>query len=68
MFGYNEEELIGRKVTILVPPPFNKHHDDFIFRYQTTKKSNIIGRERKVFGSHKSGYIFPISLTARVLP
>ena len=30
MFGYNEDELIGRKVTILMPRPWNDHHDDFI--------------------------------------
>lgn len=68
MFGYNEDELIGRKVTILVPPPYNKHHDDFILRYQSVSKSNIIGREKAVFGQHKSGYVFPITLAARVLP
>ena len=34
LFGYNEEELIGRKVTILMPPPYNKHHDNLILRYQ----------------------------------
>ena len=39
MFGYNEDELIGRKVTILVPPPFFQSHDEFILRYQSTKKA-----------------------------
>ena len=33
MFGYNEDELVGRKVNILVPPPFTSFHDDFIMRY-----------------------------------
>lgn len=68
LFGYNEDELIGRKITILVPPPYNKHHDDFILRYEETGEINVIGREKLVFGMHKSQYIFPIWLNVWVFP
>lgn len=33
MFGYNEDELIGRSIKTLVPPPYQKYHDEFIQRY-----------------------------------
>ena len=46
MFGYNEDELIGRPVKTLVPLPYSKQHDEFIIRYQATGRGKIIGRER----------------------
>ena len=60
MFGYNEDELVGRKVNIFMSPPYNNDHEHFITNYETTYESNVIESERKVYGMHKSGYVFPV--------
>ena len=46
MFGYNEDELIGRPVKTLVPLPYSKQHGRSNTRYQATGRGKIIGRER----------------------
>ena len=34
MFGYNEEDLIGRNVNQHMPQPFARNHDSFIQNYR----------------------------------
>jgi two-component system, LuxR family, sensor kinase FixL len=63
MFGYDQEELIGRNVAMLMPEPFRSQHDGYLHRYLTTGERRIIGIGREVIGRHKSGTEFPIDLS-----
>jgi len=45
MFGYNEEEVIGLKVNILLPEPYRSQHDDYLRHYVEAGEPRIIGRE-----------------------
>lgn len=61
-FGYEERELIGRKVNILMPSPDAERHDSYIQRYLDTSERRIIGIGRIVTGLRKDGSTFPMEL------
>ena len=46
MFGYSQEELVGKKVNILMPAPYSEQHDTYISRYHHTREAHIIGGSR----------------------
>lgn len=63
LFGYAEEELIGRNVSVLMPSPFSRDHDKFIHTYLETDRKKIIGIGRDSLGKRKDGTVFPIHLS-----
>jgi two-component system sensor kinase FixL len=63
MFGYNQTELIGRNIKILMPNPFRNEHDAYLSRYLKTGERRIIGRSREASGRRRDGTIFPIELS-----
>ncbi|WP_245593370.1 putative bifunctional diguanylate cyclase/phosphodiesterase [Azospirillum halopraeferens] len=62
-FGYDEEELVGRSVTALMPPPFSRDHDRYMDGYLETGRARIIGIGRDSLGKRKDGTVFPIHLS-----
>lgn len=62
LFGYGEDEVSGRDVGLLMPPPDQSRHDDYIHRYLDTGEKRIIGAQRVVFGRRQDGSIFPMEL------
>ncbi|MBT8220872.1 MAG: PAS domain-containing sensor histidine kinase [Bacteroidia bacterium] len=62
LFGYEEEEVIGKNVSMLMPEPHKSDHDQYMRRYQKTREKKIIGIGREVSGKRKDGSIFPIRL------
>jgi len=69
LFGYNKTELLNRKVNVLMPQIYGKHHDSFLENYLNTGEGSLIGKnkERLVFGKNKSNYIFPIYISLRAV-
>lgn len=62
MFGYSDVEMRGRNVNIIIPPPHNDRHDDYIRTYLETGVKKAIGRKRPVEACRKGGEIFPVEL------
>lgn len=62
MFGYQEAELLGQNISILMPEPYKHEHDSYISRYLETRKASIIGVGRQVVGRKKNGRAFPVHL------
>jgi two-component system sensor kinase FixL len=62
LFEYLPEEVIGRNVSVLMPPPDKQQHDEYIQRYQRTGHAHVIGVGREVKGLKKSGTVFPFRL------
>ena len=62
LFGYREEDLLGRNVSMLMPPHHADNHDGYLQRYLETGEKHIIGIGREVTGRRKDGSEFPMEL------
>jgi two-component system sensor kinase FixL len=62
LFGYNQAEVLGKNVKMLMPSPYREAHDSYVNRYLQTGERRIIGIGRVVVGERRDGSTFPMEL------
>ena len=63
IFGFKTDELIGEKLTILMPNEFHRRHDAGLKGYVKTGTKNISWSGVELMGKHKSGAEIPLELS-----
>jgi PAS domain S-box-containing protein len=63
IFGYAASEVVGRNVSVLMPPPDCDQHDRYIERYLMTGVRTVIGVGRDVQALRRDGSRFPAHLS-----
>ncbi len=63
LFGYTDEEAIGRPLTLLMPERYRSHHERGLARMEATGESRVIGSVVELHGLKKDGTEFPIELS-----
>lgn len=62
-FGYLEEEVVGRSLTMLMPERYRERHMAGFARLQVTGKAHILGKTVELHGLRRDGSEFPLELS-----
>ncbi len=60
MFGYQDNEVMGHSIKILIPESYHSKHDDYLDSDNQTDEQKILSHE--IEGLRKDGSIFPMEL------
>lgn len=63
MFGYNENEMVGKSLDILMPPAIKGVHTRYIGNYLEGGQAKVIGVGRELTGLRKHGEAFPLDIS-----
>ena len=64
IFGYSAQEVIGKTITMLMPPAMRPAHEQGMSQYLQGRKARVIGQQGiELQGLKKDGTIFPLALT-----
>ncbi len=62
LFDYEESEVLGRNISILMGNTDASNHDRYLSQYRKTGNASIIGTGRELIGLKKNGRRFPFRL------
>ncbi len=62
IFGWQQDEVLGKNVSLLTPDAIRRDHDSYLSNYLQTGSAKIIGIGRDVDAVHKKGHTVPVRL------
>jgi PAS domain S-box-containing protein len=62
LFGYRADIAIGKNVKILMPTEIAIEHDIYLEKYDPSRASSVVGRQRDVQGCREDGSLFPLEV------
>ncbi len=62
IFGYKQNEVIGKNLSVLMPTSIASQHDKYLKNYHQTGAKFLINTRKEMEGQRKNGDIFPIEL------
>ena len=62
IFGYAEDELRNKPISIIMPERFREVHTNGMARYNRTKKPHNLGKTMRLYGLTKEGVEIPIEI------
>ncbi len=63
IFGHPRNELLGQKLSILIPKEFHKRHKEHQKSYMENPVRRPMGRGMELYGKRKDGESFPIEVS-----
>lgn len=63
MFGYSSGELLGRPLTMLIPPELRAAHEAGFSSYLHTGVARMLGSTVELLALHKSGVLIPVEVS-----
>jgi len=63
LFGYQEKELVGKNVSILMPGDIAVNHDEYVKAATMGGNKTVIGATREIQAIKRNGELFPIELS-----
>lgn len=68
LFGHYKEELVDKKINMLMPNIYAAEHDRFLnaFVEANSDVSSYLDKDQKFLCKNKSGYIFPVNVKTKL--
>ena len=63
IFGYQEQDVLGKPLTILMPERYRGQHQEGLDRMRETGQARVIGKMLELAGVRKNGTEFPLELS-----
>jgi len=63
IFGYTQEDVLQKPLTMIMPERFRALHENGLSRYLTTGQNHVMGKVVEMEGQRKSGEVFPIEIS-----
>ncbi len=63
LFGYEEEEVLGQKIEILIPKRFTHNHHKYRDQFYDKPGNRSMGHGRDLYAKKKSGDEFPVEVS-----
>ena len=63
IFGYSQEEILGKKLDILLQDKYKKKHSDMVRKYFENPNMRPMGSHLGIYAKKKDGYEFPADIS-----